>query len=90
MKDDEIKQILIDSIQNQKQNFKDLKNLFLAVVIAFTIIICSMIAGFLWYENQFDYGTTEETTKEIITSGDDADANLIEGDQYNDNAQHTE
>lgn len=85
--------LLLDSVKNQKENFSMLKNLFVVTVISFSIIICSGIIGFFWYESQFDYEreTTEETTtKEVYTNGDNSDANIIEGDQYNDSSQHNE
>lgn len=89
MQDEEIKQILIDSIRNQKEAFNALKDLFRDMIIGFTIIVCMMIGGFFWYESQYEYETVTET-KEVGTEGDNSDANIIDGDQYNDKAQHTE
>ena len=50
----------------------------------------AMIVGFFWYESQFDV-TDAVTTEKTITqevSGDDSD--IVNGNQYNDDAVHNQ
>lgn len=51
-------------------------------------------SGFIWYESQFDYVTTEQETQDVdlSTEGDNANAeyNEVQGNQYNDSATHNE
>lgn len=91
-KDRELTELLVQVVQNQRNNAKTLIKLIVILSICFTVIIASMIVGFFWYESQFDYVDTytysEETTQEV--DGDNATINNIEGNQYNDNAVHNE
>lgn len=91
-KDRELTELLVQVVQNQRNNAKTLIKLIVILSICFTVIIASMIVGFFWYESQFDYVDTytysEETTQEV--DGDNATINNIEGNQYNDNAIHNE
>lgn len=90
MNDDEVKRVLIDSVQNQKEVYQQMCKLFKSTVFCFTAIIIVMIVGFFYYTSTTEYEVVDEVIKEVTTSGDDADANLIEGDQYNDKATHNE
>lgn len=57
------------------------------IILALSIIVNLLIvAGFLWYNSQFDYDETV-TTQE--TDGN-SDINNVSGDQYNDEAIHNE
>ena len=91
-KDRELTELLVQVVQNQRNNAKTLIKLIVILSICFTVIIASMIVGFFWYESQFEYVDTytysEETTQEV--DGDNATINNIEGNQYNDNAVHNE
>lgn len=91
-KDRELTELLVQVVQNQRNNAKTLIKLIVVLSICFTVIIASMIVGFFWYESQFEYVDTytysEETTQEV--DGDNATINNIEGNQYNDNAVHNE
>lgn len=86
----ELDSLLTAIIKNQKRNYKVLARLFVVVVICLTVIICTLIYCFTWYESQFEW--TETTTKEITqeVSGENSSINNVEGKQYNDNATHNE
>ncbi len=91
-KDRELTELLVQVVQNQRNNAKTLIKLIVILSICFTVIIASMIVGFFWYESQFEYVDTytytEETTQEV--DGDNATINNVEGNQYNDSAIHNE
>ena len=91
-KDAELTQLLIEVIQNQKKNAKSLIRFLVVIVICFTIIICSMIGGFFWYESQFEYVETQTYSEQIDqeVSGEGSSINNIEGNQYNGNAIHND
>lgn len=62
------------------------------IILALSIIVNLLIvAGFLWYNSQFDYDETV-TTKTVTTQEIDgnSDINNVSGDQYNDEAIHNE
>ena len=69
------------------------KIIILLIVLMFLEAVVGY-CGFVWYESQFDYVTTEETTTdvELSTEGDNANAeyNDVEGNQYNDSSAHNE
>lgn len=50
--------------------------------------------GFVWYESQFDYVSTDSQEVNVETSGENANEeyndNDVQGNQYNDNAVHNE
>ena len=54
--------------------------------------------GFVWYESQFDYVSTEQSTEtqdvDVSTSGENANAEYndddVQGNQYNGNAVNYE
>lgn len=88
---DALNKLLLDSAKSQRETFKALRSLFIAMMISFTLIICSGIFGFFWYESQFETEEVKETTtREVYTEGENSDANIVEGDQYNDSSQHNE
>ena len=91
-KDAELTQLLIEVIQNQKKNAKSLIRFLVIIVICFTIIICSMVGGFFWYESQFEYVETQTYSEQIDqeVSGEGSSINNIEGNQYNGNAIHND
>lgn len=91
-KDVELTQLLIEVIQNQKKNAKSLIRFLVVIVICFTIIICSMVGGFFWYESQFEYVETQTYSEQVQqeVSGEGSSINNIEGNQYNDSATHND
>lgn len=83
--------LLVEMVKNQKNNFKIIMKLYLITLVCFTIIIISMVVGFLIYESQFEQlETTTETTYEQEVSGNDSEINNVEGNLYKDNATHND
>ena len=84
-----VNQLLTDYSKSQSGMIKHLKSVIIVLHICFTLIICTMIVGFFWYESQFE--TKETTTTTLETEGDNADINSVtNGDMYNDNSTHNE
>lgn len=96
------------SMEEERREYGELLNLLVSVqkdytqanktkdIIIIVLIVCMFLeavagyTGFVWYESQFE--TTETTTTEVYTEGDNANAeyNHVEGDQYNDDSVHNE
>lgn len=88
-----VNKILLDTAKNQESLIKHFRKMLIAITISFTIIICSMVGGFFYYESQFETieTTTTTTTTDMSTSGENANINNVtNGDMYNDNATHNE
>lgn len=84
-----VNRLLVDHAKAQMLIIRQLKNTIVVVCICFTAIIVSMIAGFFWYESQFE--TTESTVTTMETEGENANINAVtNGDMYNDSAQHND
>lgn len=84
-----LNRLLTDHSKHQSATIKQLNKTLIIVSICFTCIIAAMVSGFFWYEAQFE--TTEVTTTELTTKGDNADINSVtDGDMYNDNSIHNE
>lgn len=82
--------IMIDTQkQYTKSNRVKDKIIIVLIVLMFLEAVIGY-CGFVWYESQFETTTTE--TIEVGTEGDSANAeyNDVSGNQYNDNATHTE
>ena len=82
-------ELLKDSLKIQAETIKMLKVSLLVVSICFSLIICTMVAGFFWYESQFE--TVETTTTTLETEGENANINNVSnGNMYNDDSTHNE
>lgn len=67
--------LLLDMVQNQKEGNKNLAKSFIATVICMTIIIVTMVVGYLIYESNFEIiDTTEKSsiTQDADVVGDGA------------------
>lgn len=90
----EFERVLLDVQKeySKSNKFKD-KIIIVLIVLMFLEAVIGY-SGFLWYESQFDYVTTEQTTSDVdlSTEGDNANAeyNEVQGNQYNDSAIHNE
>ena len=76
----EFEKVLIDSQKEVgKSNKRKDKIIVLLIVLMFLEAIVGY-SGFIWYESQFDYVTTEQETQDVdlSTEGDNANA------EYND------
>lgn len=91
---EELEQVLMDTQKeySRSNRMKDKIIVVLIVLMFFEAIVG--YCGFVWYESQFDYVTTEQTTQDVdlSTEGDNANAeyNDVQGNQYNDSATHNE
>lgn len=90
----EFEKVLIDSQKEVgKSNKRKDKIIVLLIVLMFLEAVVGY-SGFIWYESQFDYVATDETTKDVDLStegnNNNAEYNEVQGSQYNDNATHTE
>lgn len=85
-------QLLLEMTKSQKESNKATVRIFMVSMICYTILLITMIAGFFWYESQFEY-TEEIVTEETITqevSGEGSEINNVEGNLYRDNSIHNE
>ena len=91
---DEFDNLLLDTQKeySRSNRMKDKIIVVLSVLMFLEAIIG--YCGFVWYESQFDYVTTEQTTQDVdlSTEGENANAeyNDVQGNQYNDSATHNE
>lgn len=91
---DELTNIIIETQKQYKKSnkLKD-KIIILLTVLMFAEAVI-FYGGFVWYESQFDYVSTDSQEVNVETSGENANAeyndNDVQGNQYNDNAVHNE
>ena len=92
----EFDNLLLD-IQKEYSHSNRMKDKIIVVMIVLMFLEAIIgYCGFVWYESQYDYVTTEQTTEtksvDVGTNGDNANAeyNDVNGNQYNDNATHNE
>lgn len=84
-----VNELLKDYSKAQTETIKQLKLALIVVSICFSLIICTMVAGFFWYESQFE--VTETTTTTLEAEGENANINSVtNGDMYNDSSTHNE
>lgn len=90
---------LLVNVQKETSRSNRIKDrIIVLLIVCLFLEAVAFVSAFVWYENQFEYVETVETeteeTKdiEITTEGDNANAeyNDVQGNQYNDNAVHTE
>lgn len=91
---DEFESVLLDT-QKEYSRSNRMKDKIIVVLIVLMFLEAVIgYCGFIWYESQFDYVTTEQTTQDVdlSTEGENANAeyNEVQGNQYNDNATHNE
>lgn len=88
--ENDLKDILLDSLKHQRKETRFWKKMCIVLICFLLFLSCFYYAGFVWYESQYE--TTETKTIEVGTEGDNANAeyNDVGGDQYNDNATHSE
>lgn len=90
----DFEKVLLD-VQKEYRKSNKIKDKIIVILIVF--IFLEAVIGFrvfVFYESQFDYVTTETTDSssdiEINSDGENANASYVEGNQYNDNAVHSE
>lgn len=96
---DQEKQVfeLMKDIQNKYAESNKMKdNIIRLLIILMFLEAVIGYSGFVWYESQFDYAVEETTTTDnsrsidISSEGDNAEANYVNGNQYNDDSTHNE
>ena len=91
---DEVERVLIDTQKEYSKSNRTKDKIIMLLIILMFLEAVIGYSGFVWYESQFDYVTTEtrESGVDISTEGDNANAeyNDVQGNQYNDNATHNE
>ena len=90
----EFEHVLLDT-QKEYSRSNRMKDKIIVVLIVLMFLEAIVgYCGFVWYESQFDYVTTEQTTQDVdlSTEGENANAeyNDVQGNQYNDSATHNE
>lgn len=83
--------LLMEMVSNQRETMKSNSRIFITVIVCYTIILVSMVAGFFIYESQFDVldsNLNYEYEQEV--SGNDSEINNVSGDMYKDNSSHNE
>ena len=94
MEENELQEILIDTQKEYTRSNKFKDKIIVILIVLMFLEAAIGYCGFVWYESQFDYVTTEQTTEtksvDVGTNGDNANAeyNDVNGNQYND-TQHT-
>lgn len=88
----ELENLLLDTQKEYRRSNRMKDKIIVVLIILMFLEAIIGYCGFIWYESQFDYVTTEQTTSDIdlSTEGDNANAeyNEVQGNQYNDNATH--
>ena len=91
---DEVERVLIDTQKEYSKSNRTKDKIIMLLIILMFLEAVIGYCGFVWYESQFDYVTTEQTTQDVdlSTEGDNASAeyNDVQGNQYNDRATHNE
>lgn len=79
-----LNKVIINLLKQQRETNK---RMFIALIVSILVNL-AIVGGFLWYESQWEYTETKETTQEV--SGNDSDINNVSGNQYKDSAIHNE
>ena len=75
-------QLCRDLLEHKK---RDTKLIFAALIVSLLTNLI-IVAAFLWYESGWDTTDTVTTTTEQYVDGENG--NIVNGDQYNDQAQN--
>lgn len=82
MEDKEVQELLIDTQKEYARSNKVKDKIIVLLIVLMFLEAAIGYCGFVWYESQFDYVTTEQTTEtksvDVGTNGDNANA------EYND------
>lgn len=77
-----VAQLYRDLLENKKQDYKAI---FIALIISLMMNL-GIVGAFLWYDSGWTYTDTTTTTTEQYVDGDNG--SIVNGDQYNDQAQN--
>ena len=94
--DRSIKKLMSDVQSEYLKSNKTKDRIIVLLIVLMFLEAAVFFGGFVWYESQYEYTDTVETTEtndtDLSTEGDNAsiDYNNVEGNQYKDNAMHNE
>ena len=75
-----LNKVLLDTSRYMSETIKHIRKMYTATVVCLTIIICTMVVGFLWYEDQYDTAQTTTmttpSTTDMDTQGENANINV--------------
>ena len=57
-----LNRLMLEMVRNQRANNTQVIKMFTITVIAFTALLISMVVGFFWYEDQFEWVDSATTT----------------------------
>ena len=90
----EFEHVLLDTQKEYRRSNRMKDKIIVVLIVLMFLEAIVGYCGFIWYESQFDYVTTEQTTHDVdlSTEGENANAeyNDVQGNQYNDSATHNE
>ena len=90
----EFENLLLDTQKEYSRSNRVKDKIIIVLIVLMFLEAVIGYCGFVWYESQFDYVTTEQTTSDVdlSTEGENANAeyNDVQGNQYNDSATHNE
>lgn len=84
-----LNEILKDAVKKDGETIKEMKHIIITLIITFALTVVSGFGAFVWYESQYDTEDSKQETT-VYTEGDNANAEYIEGNQYNDSTVHNE
>ena len=90
----EFENLLLDTQKEYSRSNRMKDKIIIVLIVLMFLEAVIGYCGFVWYESQFDYVTTEQTTQDVDLStegeNDNAEYNDVHGNQYNDSATHNE
>ena len=90
----EFENLLLDTQKEYSRSNRMKDKIIIVLIVLMFLEALIGYCGFVWYESQFDYVATEQTTQDVdlSTEGENANAeyNDVQGNQYNDSATHNE
>lgn len=90
----DLEQILLDTQKEYSHSNRVKDKIIIVLIVLMFLEAVIGYCGFVWYESQFDYVTTEQMMQDVdlSTEGENANAeyNDVQGNQYNDSATHNE
>lgn len=75
----EFEQILLDTQKEYSHSNRVKDKIIIVLIVLMFLEAVIGYCGFVWYESQFDYVTTEQTTQDVdlSTEGDNANENIM-------------
>lgn len=83
-----LNRITLSMLEAQKESNRRMGRIIIALIIAIVVMFCAFLRYESQWENVEEVEETITTTQEV--SGEDAEINNVQGDQYNDSSVHNE